>query len=123
MRCLRKGPVVNPPMNWLKRMPGNRRYPPGLEWALLRRMPRLLIAGTLLPVLLAGLARWMPLSGVEAEVAATLQLVDIFAMSAVILHWTVVLTVGIACFIVMVMKGPAYVADAYPLPDAERPEG
>ena len=110
-------------MNWLKRMPGNRRYPPGLEWALLRRMPRLLIAGTLLPVLLAGLARWMSLSGVEAEVAATLQLVDIFAMSAVILHWTVVLTVGIACFIVMVMKGPAYVADAYPLPDAERPEG
>ena len=44
--------------------------------------------------------------------------------SLVILHWTMLLTVGIAAFIVRVMKGPAYVADAYPLDDegaAERP--
>ena len=34
----------------------------------------------------------------------------------------VVLTVAIACFIVVVAKGPAYVADAYPLPDDGRDE-
>jgi len=28
-----------------------------------------------------------------------------------------VLTLALGCFIVRVMKGPAYVADAYPLPD------
>jgi hypothetical protein len=39
----------------------------------------------------------------------------------VILHWTVVLTVGIGAFIVMVMKGPAYVADAYPLVESDHP--
>ena len=39
----------------------------------------------------------------------------------VILHWTLVLTVGIGCVIVMLMKGPAYVADPYALPDSERP--
>jgi hypothetical protein len=32
-----------------------------------------------------------------------------------------VLTVAIGAFIVMVMKGPAYVADAYPLEDADQP--
>jgi len=40
----------------------------------------------------------------------------------VVLHWTVVLTVAIAAFIVMVMKGPAYVADAYPVEDSEAPD-
>ena len=34
----------------------------------------------------------------------------------VVLHWTLVLKVALVCFIVRVVKGPAYVADAYPLP-------
>jgi hypothetical protein len=34
----------------------------------------------------------------------------------VVLHWTLVFTVAIGCVIVVLMKGPAYVADAYPLP-------
>ena len=42
-------------------------------------------------------------------------------ISAVILHWSIVCTVAIAAFIVMVMKGPAYVADAYPLEDSDNP--
>jgi hypothetical protein len=41
--------------------------------------------------------------------------------AVVVLHWTMVLTVGLGCFIVRVMKGPAHVADAYPLP-SERDE-
>lgn len=110
-------------MNWLHRLPGSRRHPPGLEWAILRRMPRILVVGSLLPLMAAGLARLLPLSGAAAEIAAALHLVDIYAIGAVILHWTLVLTLSIACFIVMVMKGPAYVADAYPLPDADRPGG
>ena len=39
----------------------------------------------------------------------------------VVLHWTVVLTLAIGCIIVMLMKGPAYVADAYHLNDSDRP--
>jgi hypothetical protein len=108
-------------MTWLNKLPGSRRAPPGLEWKLLRRMPRIFLVGTLLPILVAFSARALPLSGSAADIAATLRLVDIYAVSAVSLHWTVVLTLSIGCFIVMVMKGPAYVADAYPLPDAERP--
>lgn len=35
----------------------------------------------------------------------------------VVLHWTLVFTVAIGCAIVWLMKGPAYVADAYPPPE------
>ena len=55
------------------------------------------------------------------DIATRIQTIDILAIGVVVLHWTLVLTVAIGAFIVMVMKGPAYVADAYPLEDAERP--
>jgi hypothetical protein len=77
--------------------------------------------GTLLAVLGAGLMRVLPWSGSEAEMATRITTVDIYLISLVILHWTVVFTVAIGAFIVMVMKGPAYVADAYPLSDADHP--
>ena len=44
-----------------------------------------------------------------------------FAVPAIVLHWTVLFTAAIAAFIVVVMKGPAYVADAYPLNDSDTP--
>jgi hypothetical protein len=40
-------------------------------------------------------------------------------IGVVVLHWTLVLTLALGCFIVRVMKGPSYVADVYPLPDDE----
>ncbi len=108
-------------MSWLNKLPDSRRHPPGLEWRLLRRMPRILVVGTLLPVLAAVVARLWPIGGSPQEIAATLGMVDIYAIGAITLHWTLVLTVSIACVIVWLMKGPAYVADAYPLPDSDRP--
>lgn len=108
-------------MSWLRKLPDSHRYPPGLEWRLLRRMPHILFIGTLLPGLAALLARAWPMSGSAQEIAAVLKMVDIYAISAVILHWTAVLTVTLACVIVWLMKGPAYVADAYTLPDSDRP--
>jgi hypothetical protein len=40
---------------------------------------------------------------------------DYMMLGVVVLHWALVLTLTLGCFIVRVMKGPAYVADAYPL--------
>jgi len=108
-------------MPWLNKLPDSHPSPSGLEWILLRRMPRILVIGTLLPVLASGLARLWPVLGGNEQIAVTLQMVDIYVIATVILHWTLVLTLSIGCFIILVMKGPAYVADAYPLPDAERP--
>jgi hypothetical protein len=41
---------------------------------------------------------------------------DYAMYGVVMLHWSLVLTLALGCFIVRVMKGPAYVADAYELP-------
>jgi hypothetical protein len=109
--------------NAFNKLPGFQRTPPGIERNILRGLPRVTLLGSLLLCLPPLLVRLLPdsLTGVDAALRATT--VDIYAISLLILHWTVVFTVAIGAFIVMVMKGPAYVADAYPLSDAERPGG
>ena len=47
--------------------------------------------------------------------------VAIAAVAATLTIWTAVFTMAIGCGIVWIMKGPAYVADRYPLIDADAP--
>ncbi len=101
-------------MNLFNRLPGFPRTPAGKERVVLRRLPKAFLLGTLLLGLPSLLARLI--AGPDDGLMITTT--DIYVISLVILHWTVVFTVGIAAFIVM-MKGPAYVADAYPLREAE----
>lgn len=102
-------------------LPGHPRTTPGRERQILRLLPKALVIGTAalaLPSLaVRGAVLLNPLLGANSLVTS----VDIYSISLVVLHWTVVFTVGLSAFIVMVMKGPGYVADAYPLSDAERP--
>lgn len=107
--------------NAFNKLPGFQRTPPGIERTILRGLPRVTLLGSLLLCLPPLLVRLLPdgLAGTDAALLATT--VDIYAISLLILHWTVVFTVAIGAFIVMVMKGPAYVADAYPLSDADFP--
>ncbi len=46
---------------------------------------------------------------------------EFIMIGVVILHWTLVLTLAIGCGIVMLMKGPHYKADSYPMPDRDEP--
>lgn len=108
-------------MNWFNKLKNNRRSPPGLEWKLLRIMPRIFLAGTLLPAMIVMAAYYYPWSGSEREIKAAIGVLEYIALGVVFVHWIAVLTVTIGCIIVMIMKGPAYVADAYPLNDADRP--
>jgi len=103
----------------LKKLPGFQRAPAGLERAVLRRLPMITLAGTALPIAGALLAALF-LGGdpASAKLAATIQIV---MASVLVLHWTVVFTVALLCLIVLIAKGPAYVADAYPLIDSDRP--
>ena len=97
-----------------------RRVPPGLEWEILKKLPQLTLAGLLIPVALAVLVRMLPVqAGVDA--AKHIRTVDIFAIATTVAFLTAVLTVAIGCIVVYIMKGPAYVADAYPLQHADRP--
>lgn len=102
-------------------LPGFQKSPPGLERVILRRLPAILWQGTALLVLCGLVAQFWPWEGTPAQVFTRITSLHIGFISLLILHWTVVLTVAIGAFIVMVMKGPAYVADAYPLEDADTP--
>ena len=109
-------------MNLLRILPNSRRAPSGLEWVILKKLPMVLLGGTLIPVFFSALSHAFPPGGPSLMVARHLTSIDIFAIASVLTVWMTVLTVAIACLIVVVMKGPAYVADAYPLTDSEHPQ-
>lgn len=102
------------------RLPGSRREPPGIERILLRRLPGLLMIGTLLPALYALAVQW--LAPHTAAGLREMQTAQYAAIGVVLFHWMAVMTTSLICAIVVVMKGHAVVADAYPLPDADRCE-
>lgn len=109
-------------MNWLNKLPGYRRTPYGFELRVLRMMPNTLLAGTLLPAMAAWVARGWFNQGSLAEIERLVQTFDFVMIGVVVFVWTAVLTIAIACVIVWLMKGPAYVADGYEVSHSEHPK-
>ena len=107
-------------MNWLQKLPNSVRSASGLEWALWRKLPLIWLMGTALP-LLVGLALhgWYA-SGSSAD-ARWLQTMDYVLAGVVVFHWTAVFTTAIGCVVVMLMKGPGYVADGMEVSHSDRP--
>lgn len=93
----------------------------GLEWTLWRKLPLIALLGTALPLLGLGLVRLLADPPVSAAQERWLQTADYVAWGVLVFHWTMVLTVGIGCIIVMVMKGPGYIADGYAVSHSDRP--
>ena len=91
-------------MNPFTRLPGFARSPPGLECAILRRLPAVLVLGTLAAALPSLVARMFPWQGSAVEVATLVTTIDIYGISLAILHWTVVFTLAIGAFTVMVLS-------------------
>ena len=108
-------------MKLLRKLPNSVREAPGLEWSILKKLPLTLLLGTLVPLLISLANRVIPSQGEAIDVARQVKFIDIFAIATVVTVWTAVLTVAIGCFVVVMMKGPGYVADAYDLIDAEHP--
>ena len=108
-------------MNWLNKLPGFTRSPPGLEREILRKLPRALAAGTLIPLLCFAIAWYFPSPDAGQSVEKYVADVSITAVAVVVTVWTAVFTMAIGCFIVVVMKGPAYVADRYSMQDSDEP--
>lgn len=106
-------------MKFLRKLHG-RRTPHGLEVQILRRLPRIALIGSLLPLTLSVMVRIIP---PEAGVnhAKHVKSVDIFAISAEVTFLTALFTVAIGCVVVYIMKGPAYIADPYPVEHSDRP--
>ena len=108
-------------MNWLQKLPNSRRSASGAEWVIWRKLPLIFVIGTALP--LAGLLVLHLMTDVTAPADARwLQMADYLVTGVVLVHWTAVFTVAIGCVIVMLMKGPAYVADGYPVSHSDQPQ-
>jgi hypothetical protein len=104
-------------MNYFNKLTGFQRAPAGLEWKIWKKLHIILAVGTALP-LLASAGAYV-LDGLEPDTQNARVVEQFFyvMLGVVMLHWTLVLTLAIGCVIVMLMKGPAYVADAYPMED------
>ena len=109
-------------MDWLTKLPGFQRTPYGFEWRLLRLMPTVCFAGTLLPALVAVAGRLFITGSTAAELARNIQLFDYMMIGLVVFIWTAALTLTIGCIIVWLMKGPAYVADGFEVSHSDRPK-
>lgn len=102
-------------MNWFRKLPGHRRAPAGLEWQIWRRLPAIFLGGTLVPLAILGALWWRLPAQPDAMTQRAFDHALGIVVGLVSLHWSLTVAVAIGCFIVRVMKGPAYVADAYPM--------
>jgi hypothetical protein len=108
-------------MDPFKKLPGYRKAPAGLERKLLRLIPRVFLVGTICILLPSGMARIWTINDAPWMISKFITTIDIYAFSLLSVLWTALFTIGVGALTVMIMKGPAYVADAYPLPDADQP--
>ena len=108
-------------MSLFRKLPGFERSPPGLERRILGQLPNALMAGTAIPLFCYLFAWYTPSPAAGTSVDKYLADVAILATAVVVTVWTAVFTLAIGCIVVTLMKGPAYVADQYPLSDADEP--
>ena len=106
---------------FLNKLPNSRREPHGLEWKILKKMPMATLASLVIPGLMVLYARMSPMPAPGESVDKYLTGINIAAIATSVTALTAVFTVAIGCVIVVLMKGPAYVADEYPLSDASEP--
>jgi hypothetical protein len=104
----------------------NHRYPPGLERVILRKIPKYLLASIIIPLFMVIFVRLSPIENLftstAEEVAKFHTTIDFLAIAIFVSVLPIIVTVTIGCIIVMLMKGPAYIADAYNIDDADEPD-
>lgn len=105
----------------LNKLPGYARAAAGWEWTIFKWLPAALLGGLAAIGLVDAALHLYPPDGTADQIDKWLTGVDILAIAAAILHLTIIVTVAIGCIVVLLMKGPAYVADGFDLIDADSP--
>lgn len=99
-------------MGYFNKLPGFTQSPSGFEWVLLKKIPLIFFISVLVPCAIM-LKLYMMNDTLNAE-----QLKIVYLCLGVLFNiWFFEGTVAIGCVIVILMKGPAYVADPYELPN------
>ena len=98
-------------MNYFNKLSGFIQTPSGFEWVLLKKIPRIFLIVTLIPCALI-LKLYLTNDKLNAE-----QYQIIYQCLGILFSlWFFVGAAAIGCVVVILMKGPAYVADPYELP-------
>ncbi len=84
------------------------------------RLTLIALLGILLPVMAWAIFELM-WTQTPADASVWQTTASFVTLGVVIFHWTMLITIAIGCVIVIVMKGPGYVADAYPLSHSDFP--
>ena len=107
-------------MKYLKKLEGFKRSPAGLEWQIWQRLHFIFGAVTLLPLLASAFVYFLDGSDPSSQSSRAVEQFFYVMVGMVVFNWTLVLTLAIGCVIVMVMKGPAYIADGYEMEEPNR---
>jgi hypothetical protein len=91
-----------------------------MERRVLHAMPAMLALGTLLPAVYVLVLHVLALGGAD-ELVRRAEMARYIATGAIMLNLMTVMHVALLAGIVVLMKGHAYVADAYALPDSATP--
>lgn len=102
-------------IDFFKKLPDATRYPIGIEWPILKKIPLVFVIGTALiisPAVMIHLKNTI----VTAAQYQTIYL----CLGIMFTFWFFVGVLAIGCVLIMLMKGPGYVADAYELPKEDK---
>lgn len=98
-------------MNYFNKLPGFIKTPSGFEWVLLKKLPLIFAICTAIP----GAAISAIYFGNQALNPDQLKTIYL-CLGVLFTLWFFIGAAAIGCVVVMIMKGPAYVADPYELP-------
>jgi len=102
-------------VNYFNKLPGFARSPSGLEWILLKKIPLIFLVSAAIPCTII-LNLYLSNKFLNAE-----QLKVIYQCLGILFSlWFFIGATAIGCVVIIVMKGPAYVADPYELPTESR---
>jgi hypothetical protein len=107
-------------IDWFRKLPDTVRSASGLEWTLWRKLPLIFVTGTLLLLAVAVALHWTTDQS-NAAALRRLQTMDYVLMGMLAFFWSTVVTVAIGCVVVMLMKGPGYVADGLEVTHSDQP--
>lgn len=98
-------------MNYFNKLPGFIQSPSGLEWVLFKKLPRIFTITTAIAIS-PMLYLWLS----NKFLTAQQQQLIYQCLGLVFTLWFFLGAIAIGCVVVMIMKGPAYVADPYEMP-------
>lgn len=106
-------------MDWFHKLPGFAKGAPGMEWKIWKKLPYIAVTGIVVPLLWWALVSYTLPDQPTAAEQRSYEIQTYLVIGAITLHISLTLTVFFGAIIVMVMKGPAYVADGYDMETGE----